>query len=199
MSARDQLDCLYALVICLATGAPWSEQKRDMKWPEFLTKIFGEVIDGCEPYEEQDNEFCCGFPTKSGSNSYVKGKDACCNDRVGECGRIIIAVRNVVFPDRQDSVIYSRCDGNSLAKFWVAFRIRDPVCCTNGLGNNREDPCRQSPAAFEQCVGAHNLKRFKDELRAQISKRIKANVTDRSSGKKRMEVRRKRKWMHPVN
>ena len=93
----------YVCVMCFATGAPWSEKqlgKRD--FGSFMTQHSG-VGSECIPTQSLDDEFCCAFPSRNGSNSMLKGPTAS-PPIIGDektsrgVGRVIIAVRGVTAP-----------------------------------------------------------------------------------------------------
>ena len=88
----------YALITCLATGAPWSEQRAGMSFDDFMQSAFGSSVDGV-PSQEQDLEFSCAHPSRNGSNCLLKGSDACDYPEAKETPRVIISVRGLWRPD----------------------------------------------------------------------------------------------------
>ena len=82
----------YALISCLATGAPWNEQTWGTTFEDFMHSTFGSFVEGGVPSQGQDSEFSCAFPSRNGSNSMVKGSSACYVSDAGETPRVIFAV-----------------------------------------------------------------------------------------------------------
>ena len=102
----------YICVMCLNTGAPWSEDKLGRTdFPSFMKEKF-KFGSECVPLQCQDAEFCCAFPSRNGSNSMLKGPDAGtrtigCEKICREGGRVIIAVRGVKAPSAWTN---AKCD-----------------------------------------------------------------------------------------
>ena len=103
----------YAFVCCMATGAPWSEQQAGTSFDEFMQRAFGCNVDGV-PSEEQDVEFSCAHPSRNGSNSLMKGPQACNHPDARETPRVIIAVRGLWRPRDNMPIIRSPLPGKSV-------------------------------------------------------------------------------------
>ena len=116
----------YAFVTCMATGAPWSEQKAGTAFDAFLLSHFGSCVDGA-PAQVQDLEFSCAHPSRSGSNSLLKGKDACNYAEARETPRVIISVRGLWRRDDGKHVVSSSLPGNFFTKFWLAVRAKEQI------------------------------------------------------------------------
>ena len=63
----------YLVVFCLHTGKPWSEEPKGKEFRTWMEERFKTQCEWNIPPYEQDYEFCCAHPTRSGSNSMVKG------------------------------------------------------------------------------------------------------------------------------
>ena len=63
----------YALITCLGTWAPWSEQVAGTTFEDFMQRTFGSTVLGAVPSQAQDMEFSCAHRTRSGSNIMIKG------------------------------------------------------------------------------------------------------------------------------
>ena len=92
----------YLVVFCFATGKPWSEETRETEFRSWWNMKFGSDCAWTIRGSEQDEEFCCAYPTRSGSNSMVKDYSALAKDRTPEGkriprekGRVILALRRV--------------------------------------------------------------------------------------------------------
>ena len=90
VSMRTTERAPYAFVTCMDTGAPWSEQKADMSFVNFMDSAFASRVDG-EPSQTQDLEFSCAHPSRNGSNCLLKGKHACDYPEARETPRVIIS------------------------------------------------------------------------------------------------------------
>ena len=139
----------YVCISCFATGAPWSEQKQGMTYDEFMAKSFGFESDWGTPTQGQDQEFCCAHPSRNGSNSLLKGLDACLpaiadQNVPRETGRVIIAIRGLLLStNAADSVYYPV--SSSPTDFWFAVRTPKEIVIEAELGNDRQSPYRRRP------------------------------------------------------
>ena len=154
----------YAFVTCLVTGAPWSEQPEGITFDNFMMKTFESSLAGGEPSQAQDREFSCAHPIRNGSNSMLKGPDACIGFDNQETGRVIFSLRGLWSSADRGDIIRSPELGRSPTKFWLAVRSKQEVTIPDGLGNDRNSPFRRRPADIAGQFPPELLERVKDAV-----------------------------------
>ena len=117
----------YALVTCFSTGAPWCEQLPGTDFDEFMTRSFGGTVPYGYPSQDQDLEFSCALPSRSGANSFVKGSSACDNIAGPESSRYLLAIRGLWMPPNSPDVVPRPSKWEPKSKFWLAVRARAGV------------------------------------------------------------------------
>ena len=152
----------YAFVTCLVTGAPWSEQPEGITFDNFMMKTFESSLAGGEPSQAQDREFSCAHPIRNGSNSMLKGPDACIGFDNQETGRVIFSLRGLWSSADRGDIIRSPELGRSPTKFWLAVRSKQEVTIPDGLGNDRNSPFRRRPADIAGLLPPELLEQVKD-------------------------------------
>ena len=154
----------YVFVTCLLTGAPWSEQPQKMTFKDFMKHTFESSIAGAEPSQGQDYEFSCAHPTRNGSNSMLKGPNACIGiDDLQETGRVIFSLRGLWSSVDRGDIIRSP-EGRSFTKFWLAVRSKKEVTIPDRLGNDRYSPYRRRAADIAGLLPPELLEQVKEEV-----------------------------------
>ena len=153
----------YAFVTCMATGAPWSEQKAGTAFDAFLLSHFGSCVDG-GPSQVQDLEFSCAHPSRSGSNSLLKGKDACNYAEARETPRVIISVRGLWRRDDGKDVVSSPLPGNSFTKFWLAVRAKEQIIIPDRIANDRSSVYRRHPETIAGVLPGELLSKIRNAI-----------------------------------
>ena len=160
----------YAFVTCLGYGAPWSEQTEDTPFEKFMETTFGSAIDGAVPSEGQDMEFSCAHPTRSGSNSLLKGSAACHMPGGRETPRVVFSLRGLWLPQGRAKIIRSRPEeSRSATKFWIAIQAKEKVTIPEHLANDRSSLYRRRPAELKHCLQADLLDAVREAVLETVS------------------------------
>ena len=154
----------YALISCLATGAPWSEQTEGTTFQDFMASTFGSSVAGGVPSQSQDMEFSCAHPSRNGSNSILKGASACHFPDARETPRVIFAVRGLWLSAGEADTIRSPLPGKSVTKFWLAVRARQEIVIPADVGNDRSSPYRRRPSEIAACLPPGLLSRIQQGI-----------------------------------
>ena len=159
----------YALVACFSTGAPWSEQLPGTDFHDFMRRSFGSTVENGSPSQPQDLEFSCAFPTRSGSNSLIKGASACHLPAGVERSRFVLAVRGLWMQPNALGIIRSPSVGRSGTKFWLAIRAKAEVVIPADLGNDRNQPLRRVPSELSACLPPELLRNIKSATHGSVA------------------------------
>ena len=159
----------YALVTCFSTGAPWCEQLPGTDFDEFMIKSFGETIPYSYPSQDQDFEFSCALPSRSGANSLVKGSSACDNIAAPERSRYMLAIRGLWMPPNNPDVVPPPEMWEPKSKFWLAVRARAGVEIPRYVSNDRNNPYRPAPSDLYGVLPAELIQSIKRTLLEYIA------------------------------
>ena len=151
----------YLLVFSFATGKPWSEETQETEFCSWWKRRFGSDCAWTIRRSEQDEEFCCAYPTRSGANSMVKDYSALAKDRTPEGtriprekGRVILALRRVLLPQNMPPKINIPPPDAHKSNFWFAFRVTKDFRITPALhGNDRQSDYRRKPSDLGDLLG----------------------------------------------
>ena len=158
----------YVLVCCMGTGKPWSEHPAGHTWETFQKDTYPSIVCSGTPSEGQDQEFCCAYPTRSGSNSMIKAKAVCGVEGAHETPRLIVSVRKVLFPERYDDVVHSEIPGDYPSKSWIAVWCDRALELKEHLSSDRRDPCRRKASDLSQCLSSDALRDIRSYLDASF-------------------------------
>jgi len=181
----------YALVTCFSTGAPWCEQLPGTDFDKLMEKSFGETIPYSYPSQDQDFEFSCALPSRSGANSLVKGSSACDNIAGPERSRYLLAIRGLWMPPKGPRVIHCRSCSKPRSKFWLAVRAEAEAKIPLDIANDRNDPYRRAPSDLYARLPAELMGGIKNALLAYVAYAEQAlNQSGRGGRKLRGTTRR---------
>ena len=154
----------YALVTCFSTGRCWSEQSEGTDFDAFMKKSFKQTISYSYPSQDQDREFSCALPSRSGANSEIKGSWACDNTAAPERSRYILAIRGLMLPAINPDVLPIRERWEPKSKFWLAVRARAAVEIPLDVSNDRNHPYRRAPSELYGRLPAELIESIKRTL-----------------------------------